>query len=142
MEDKRKHLEMIQEVIARMSGNLFYLKGWTVTLVAGLFAFAVKGTNDKSIFVTFFPILIFWILDGYFLSQERCYRALYDDVRQLKEDEIDFTMDASTYKKFTRNTWPSAMFSYSLIVFYGLLVLYLLGLTYLARQGAFSTVLQ
>lgn len=38
MESKIKHLEMIQGIINRMASNSFYLKGWAVTLVAGIFA--------------------------------------------------------------------------------------------------------
>ena len=37
MENKIKHLEIIQGVINRMAGNSFALKGWAVTLVAGTF---------------------------------------------------------------------------------------------------------
>jgi len=37
MENKIKHLEMIQGVINRMASNSFALKGWAVTLVSGIF---------------------------------------------------------------------------------------------------------
>ena len=37
-ENKRAHLAMIQGVIDRMGGNLFFLRGWSITLLAGLFA--------------------------------------------------------------------------------------------------------
>lgn len=42
MEEKMRHLEMIQNVISRMASNSFLLKGWTVTLVVGLLAFATS----------------------------------------------------------------------------------------------------
>ena len=35
---KLKHLEFIQGIITRMANNSFMLKGWAVTLVAGIFA--------------------------------------------------------------------------------------------------------
>lgn len=50
MEKKLKHLEMIQAVINRMANNSFMLKGWTVTLVAGIFALASKDA-DKMYFL-------------------------------------------------------------------------------------------
>jgi len=31
MENKIKHLEMLQNVIARMASNSFIIKGWSVT---------------------------------------------------------------------------------------------------------------
>lgn len=93
MENKQKHLEFIQGVINRMAGNLFFLRGWTITLIAALFALFSKGSNTDYIFIVYFPVIVFWILDGYFLSQERLFRALYDHVRKLDEKEIDFSMD-------------------------------------------------
>ena len=83
MENKRKHLELIQGVVNRLAGNLFFLRGWTITLITALFAFFVKDANADYIFVVFVPVIIFWILDGYFLSQERSFRALYNHVRKL-----------------------------------------------------------
>ena len=38
MDNKIKHLELIQGIINRMAGNSFMLKGWAVTLVAGIFS--------------------------------------------------------------------------------------------------------
>ena len=119
MENKRKHLEFIQNIISRMAGNLFFLRGWTITLIAALLALFVKGNNSN--YIIYFLIvltLVFWILDGYFLSQERLYRDLYNHVRQLKEEKIDFSMDTSEYKKYKRNTLIYSMFSSTLLVFY------------------------
>lgn len=132
-ENKRKHLEFIQGVINRMAGNLFFLRGWTITLIAALFALFVKEANNAYIFVVYFPVIIFWILDGYFLSQERLFRALYDHVRTLQEKEIDFSMDTSTYQEEEKNTWFSAIFSSTLLCFYIPLILIMLGLIYFLK---------
>ena len=118
MENKRKHLEFIQGVINRMARNSFLLKGWTITLVAALLAFFLKGGGQCYVFVAFLPILVFWILDGYFLSQERLFRALYDHVRKLSENEIDFSMNTSEYRKDKRNGWVCSMFSIKLLFLY------------------------
>ena len=118
MENKRKHLEFIQATISRMASNLFFLRGWTISLVAALFALFVKDANHDYIFVIYFPIIIFWILDGYFLSQERLFRALYNHVRKLDEKEIDFSMDTNKYKKDDRNSWICSIFSSTLLFFY------------------------
>ena len=37
MENKQKHLELIQGVINRLSSNSFLLKGWSVVLISALF---------------------------------------------------------------------------------------------------------
>jgi len=119
MENKRKHLEFIQGVINRMAGNLFFLRGWTITLIAALLALFVIGTNSNYIiYFLLVLVLVFWILDGYFLSQERLFRALYNHVRKLDEKEIDFSMNTSEHKKDKKNTWVCAIFSSTLLVFY------------------------
>ena len=46
----------------------------------------MKDANTNYIFVVYLPVIIFWILDGYFLSQERSFRALYNRVRKLDEN--------------------------------------------------------
>ena len=50
-----KHMEMIQGVINRMASNSFALKGWTVTLVAGIFALASKDA-DKMYFLVAYVV--------------------------------------------------------------------------------------
>ena len=42
-ENKRKHLEFIQDVINRMARNSFMLKGWTVLVVGAIIAFIARG---------------------------------------------------------------------------------------------------
>ena len=73
--------------------------------------------------VALVPVLFFWGLDGYFLWQERLFRALYDHVRVLKEAEIDFSMDVGALKTDRARTWLSTTFSQTLFVFYGALAL-------------------
>ena len=116
-QDKLKHLEFIQAVINRMAFNSFLLKGWSVTLVAALFALAAKDANKNYVLVAYIPVVIFWVIDAYFLSQERLFRSLYDDVRKKKEDEIDFSMNTEDFRR-GRNSWASSFLSKTLLLFY------------------------
>ena len=95
MENYRKHLEIIQGVINRMASNSFSLKGWAVTLVVGIFTLVEKNTERMHFLTVYIPILMFWGLDSYYLLQEKLYRELYDNVRQLSEENIDFSMKLS-----------------------------------------------
>lgn len=114
--DKRvKHLEMIQAIILRMSNNSFYLKGLTVTIVSAIMALD-NTSGSISCEVAYFPLLAFWVLDGYFLRQERLYRKLYDVVRVVQEDEITFSMNTGNYVKDI--SLISVIFSQTLNVFY------------------------
>jgi hypothetical protein len=126
MENKQKHLEFVQGAVNRMASNLFLLKGWTITLIAALFALAAKDTKNIYFLIAFFPALMFWALDAYFLSQERRFRALYDHVRALDESQIDFSMDTAPFKGIFRNSWAGAFLSRTLLTFYGVLIVTML----------------
>lgn len=121
MENNNKitHLEMVQGIINRMASNSFMLKGWAVTLVAGIFALASKDTDKLYFLIAYIPIVVFWGLDSYYLLQERLYRALYNKVRLLNEKDIDFSMKA-TKKEFNseKNRFFSCLLSKTEIWFY------------------------
>lgn len=116
-EDRRKHLELIQCIINRMSHNSFLLKGWSVVLVSGLFALAAKNMNPRFVFIAYFPAFAFWGLDGYFLFQERLFRKLYDQVRRKAPGETDYSMDTSAVHDVSC-TWSRSTFSLTLTVFH------------------------
>ena len=118
MESKLKHLEMIQAVINRMANNSFLLKGWSVTLISALLALAAANSDRRFVFVAILPLLMFWLLDAYFLRQERLFRKLYDHVRTLAESAIDFSMDTAPYVNATAS-WGRVMVSRTLLIFYG-----------------------
>ena len=121
MENKRTHLAMIQGVVNRLAQDSFLLKGWSVVLVSALFALAANSSNQYFVYLAYFPAVAFWILDGYFLWQERLFRALYDKVRVLNDDDIDFSMDTSKLRAENKS-WCDAILSNTLIIFHGTVV--------------------
>lgn len=126
MENKRKHLEFIQLVITRMNVNSFLLKGWSVTLVAALFAFAAKDFDIRYVVITYISTPIFWLLDAYYLSLERQYRGLYNIVKGKNEDCIDFDMNAKPFDNGNA-TWMCSIISKTLLLFYvGLMIITLI----------------
>lgn len=112
-----KHLEFVQSVINRMASNSFLIKGWVITLVAALFALSAKDSDITYILISYLPVPAFWILDGYYLWQERLFRALYNDIRIKDESQIDFSMNTKEFIK-GKNTWLWSIFSVTLNVFY------------------------
>lgn len=121
IENKIRHLEMIQGVINRMASNSFMLKGWSVILVSALFALSASDSRIQFILLAWFPALVFWGLDAYYLRQERLFRRLYDVVRKLNESEIDFSMDTSAVDKNV-DPWLSVLNSKTLKPFHGTIV--------------------
>ena len=73
-------------------------------------------------YIALLPIAAFWSLDGYFLFQERLFRAHYDHVCTLPNEDIDFAMNVSTYTGPWRHKWLGATFSQTLLLFYGALL--------------------
>ena len=122
MEKKLKHLEMLQSIIQRMATNSFTLKGWNVVLVSAIFALASSPIKHHLVYLTYLPAIMFWILDGYFLHQERLFRKLYDYVRNTNEEAIDFSMDTRPVASQV-SSWPCVMFSKTLFLFHGAIVL-------------------
>jgi len=121
MEAKIAHLELIQAVITRMASNSFLLKGWSVALVAALFALAADKSEVLFVYLAYFPAIALWILDGYFLRQERLFRKLYDHVRALELSSIDFSMNTSPFMSEV-DPWSAVCFSKTVLVFHGTIV--------------------
>ncbi len=119
---KETHLGMIQNVINRMGQNSFLIKGWCVTLISALFALSAKDSQILFVYLAYFPILTFWGLDGYFLYQERLFRKLYDNVRNISENKIDYSMDRSGLEITMKETWICSTLSKTLIPFYLVLI--------------------
>ena len=110
-----KHLEMIQGIVNRLGHNSFLIKGWSMTILAAGIIFIARSRIESEWFVLTFliPVIGFWILDGYFLWQERLFRKVYDDIR--KQETTDFDMKPTSKKSCS---FSCSMFSVTLIVFY------------------------
>lgn len=110
MSANEKHLEFIQNVITRMSTNSFQIKAWAVTIVSALLAICASSKNEHFILAAVFPALVFWFLDAYYLSQERKFRGLYNDVAGVSENPKDikpFAMRPDLYVGGKYSYWSS-----------------------------------
>lgn len=103
-----EHLKLIQDSVSRMANNSFRLRGWSVVLVAGwLVSLArvdvevvssLRETAQFRSIALLIPFVLIYLLDGYYLWQERLFRRLYDEVRQAKSTEL--SMDTSFGEHF------------------------------------------
>ncbi|MEM7063645.1 MAG: hypothetical protein AAF572_10835 [Cyanobacteria bacterium P01_B01_bin.77] len=122
MDNKLAHLEMIQAIVNRLANNSFLLKGWSISLVSAFLAFAASGENSALVFAACFPAIIFWVLDAYFLHQERLFRKLYDHVRLTPPEAIDFSMNISIVLGQVPS-WSRVGFSKTLVIFHGMVLI-------------------
>ncbi|MGD1836995.1 MAG: hypothetical protein ACPKPY_02920 [Nitrososphaeraceae archaeon] len=114
-----KEIDIIQSVINRMSYNSFLIKGWTITLVVGILLLDNIASYKIQVSIAFIPLILFWLLDSYFLWKERLYRKLYEWVinnRKTNDDHL-FSMNVKRFEReVSKYTVP---FSWTFLLFYG-----------------------
>ncbi|MFJ8489373.1 hypothetical protein ACIRBZ_13550 [Streptomyces sp. NPDC094038] len=116
-----KHLELLQSVISRLGNNSFLVKGWCITLDSTLTAMAHGRPPWSTIPVTVTVAIGFWLLDGYYLRQERLFRGLHERVATGGEAPPPrFTMDAHRYGG--EAPWLPVLLSRPMLFCYGSLV--------------------
>jgi hypothetical protein len=117
-EEKMKHLEFIQAIISCMAQNSFMYKGWAITVLVGIFAVSKDLPGYILLLTTIFSLLAFWMLDGFYLWQERLFRKLYVGV--VNETVPLFSMDTRPYGSGGKmiggvdvESWKSSLLSWS-----------------------------
>jgi hypothetical protein len=128
--DRVKHLEFIQATISRLGTNSFLVKGWALTLAAGLLALSASRLSWHLAAVGVVPLACFWYLDCFFLRQERAYRRLYDDVRRPGSTVEPLSMNVAS--QLSTMPWREVWFTPTLLLFYTPLLLADLALLALA----------
>lgn len=87
-----KQLNMVQTIIDRMGRNSFLIKGWAISIIAGVFAISSKRLFPNSLSLAIFLILIlvlFWLLDSYYLYEERIFRNMYNNlVKEFNDEQL------------------------------------------------------
>ena len=121
-EDRRKHLEFIQAVIARQAGNSFLVKGWALTVAAAFYGFAANKDAWPVAVIGIFASVAFGYLDAFFLRQERLFRCLYKAVIASGSTVSDYSMDTDPYKRNSGSRWRDVLTSGPLAVLFGTIV--------------------
>ena len=84
-------LQLIQEPICRMSTVSAIFKGFAATIVSGISLISYSKINIWILGLSFLPVLVFAVMDIYYLGLERKFRFLFEQVRNDKH-AIDFSM--------------------------------------------------
>lgn len=114
------HLSTMQNVIQRMAENSRACKLWCVTLISAVLFFTVKTEKPEHTLIALIPLVLFLILDTYYLALERAFRDSYNTfVRKLqsdlaqREDIYSIRPTGSVPKLFFR-----CLLSFSIYIFY------------------------
>ena len=108
-EEKVVHLQMIQDIIARMGQNSFQIQGWAIGIMIAIFSFAGEQSNTRCILFTIIPLIIMWFLDSYYLQLERKFRLLYDDVRTSEKNK-EYDMNFNNVKIKVKDSYKISYF--------------------------------
>ena len=124
--NKIKHLEFIQSTITRMNQNSFQIKGWMITLVSALLALYASSEKVAYILIAIVPAIVFWLLDAYYLQQERRFRGVYNDVAGLSPDDSrinvrEFEMPIQKYQ-CGKYCYFNVLFSRTIFPLYGIVI--------------------
>ncbi len=125
--DRAKHLEFIQTVVARMAAASGLAKAWCLTVATAALGYAVAKDASHVAWLAAFAVLMFGLLDARYLREERKFRCLYEDARQGRVELFD--MRTKTYgdrkdPSYDRGCrWWSVVRSWSQWSFYGPILL-------------------
>ena len=121
-ERKLEHLKLIGSVIDRMASNSLRLKEWFITVVSAVVGFCFTKSEPRLLIVAGGVLLAFWVLDAYYLQQERKFRDLYAAIVEPGNVFIPaFSMDVSAMRP--KQSFFKALFgSWSTFGFYGIVL--------------------
>lgn len=105
-----KSMEFCQGSISRMAENSFKLKSWFLVTFTALFAFFAKSLSGESNYQStsadlfwLLPLMVFPVLDAYYLKQERMFRSVYDDfaksIADGKTHRVPFNLKPSVEQR-------------------------------------------
>lgn len=118
------YLQMIQDIVSRMSNISVAFKGLATTLFAGALSISMPESLPRRIAVlsaAFAVVVLLCFCDCNYLLCERRYRRLYNEVR-LGNHECDFDLSVG------RPCWHEMLncfSSFSICLYYGALILVL-----------------
>ena len=118
----QKHLEIMQGVINRMAENSRSCKVWCVTLVSAILVLVARTGEADHALIALAPTVLFYILDGYYLSLERGFRRSYCNfVRKVHEGQASISdlYSVGPTGSITQGTLWAMFRSFSVPLFYG-----------------------
>lgn len=124
----RAHLAGLQGTVSRLAGNSAQCKTWAVTLTAALLVLTLEKGIAVAMPVAALPIMIFALLDTYYLSLERRTRNIYITFAdKVRGDVVPDSAEAVLFsfgRTQTNASFRACLSSGSVWIFYlGLLLL-------------------
>lgn len=80
----QSYLNILQGIISRMASNSANCKTWCISLVSAILVVIADKNKPNYAWIALIPIILFFLLDSYYLAQERSFRVIYNNfIKQL-----------------------------------------------------------
>ena len=127
----QSYLTILQGVISRMASSSAAAKTWCIALVSAIIVVVADKANPKYVWIALVPVLLFFLLDAYYLGMERQFRDRYNAFISKVHDgtaRVEDIFIVTPGGGFWQSLWTAlrACGSVSVWPFYGLLALMLL----------------
>jgi len=74
----QSYLNILQGIITRLASNSANCKTWCVSLVSAILVVIADKNKPNYAWIALIPIVLFFLLDSYYLGQERSFRDIYN----------------------------------------------------------------
>ena len=103
-EDKRKHLDYVQAVVARQAAASSAAKGWLIPIITATSGLAVTQHSRSLAILGIAAVALFAYLDANYLRSEKQFRQLYHLIARSNHRLPPFTLDPTDIKNFSETT--------------------------------------
>ena len=131
MNPNEQHLEFIQNSISRMNQCSFQMKGWAIAAVSALIAVYVSTISETNtgnkmyLWIALAPVVLFWVLDAFYLSKEYKFIGIYNNVAGLENHIVirEYEMPLNKFTGWHHSFWRAFIGSASTVPLYGALII-------------------
>ena len=104
-ESVRHYISLLQENINRMASNCTNCKTWLITIVSALCALQLANDSIKGyLWIALIPTALFFVLDAYYLGQEKRFRDIEADFVEKIKTGVDLMPELYTFRQSGERT--------------------------------------
>jgi len=124
-DDRRQHLQFLQDTIKRMADNSALAKGWSLTIIVAALAYAWTNHEALVALMGVLAAVLFTSVDARYLLAERRFRALFRAAAagRVAVYEMDVRAVAGMRDLVATCTWRRTIWSWTVAGFHGWIVL-------------------
>ena len=121
MSKKVAHLNMLVSMLDMVNRSDVSAKRWAVSFTAVFLALATQQQGFRIAYLACVPLVLLWYVDAQNYRKEALINAMFERVRNLPEESVDFSIDLEALPEAKRSMiwW---MFSGPALSFYASMI--------------------